>query len=245
MSESIYEFPLNERIRNYLRIEHLIARINVAAQHKEPNLQLVFFEHLFTLLDMLERIDVRTDIVKELDNQERNLVHWAQHPNIDNQALQQTLSQVIRTRDSLKAGKKPGTELKNDSFLQSIKQRFSIPGGTCSFDLPQLHFWLHQPTDKKQTLFTQWLSHIAPLKDGIDLLLSFLREAGVFTDATANNGFYQGDSEDKSELIRVKLADDSGVYPTLSGNKYRYALRFMDASGSVDRSIKFQLASCR
>jgi len=136
-----------------------------------------------------------------------------------------------------------------DSFLQTIRQRFSIPGGTCSFDLPHLHFWLNQPLAHRQTEMTQWLSHIDLLSDAISLLLSFLRQRCHFVAQTASNGFFQGDSEDKSELIRVRLPQNATVYPTLSGNKYRFALRFMQMNGehanTATGTIEFEMAACR
>jgi len=64
MSAATYEFPLNERMRNYLRIEHLMAQAKAAAEQEDSHAHLNFFSHLFTLLDLIERIDVRADVVK-------------------------------------------------------------------------------------------------------------------------------------------------------------------------------------
>jgi cell division protein ZapD len=249
MSIGIYEFPLNEKIRNYLRVEDLMASVKLTANSDNARFHIQFFEHLFTLLDLLERIDIRTEVVKELDVQERNLVHWSQHPNIDDTALKSTLQAVIRTRDSLKAGKKPGTELKSDAFLQSIRQRFAIPGATCSFDLPQLHYWLNLSKETRQQNINEWLSFVALIDDAISMLLTFLRQRGQFVAQSAVNGFFQGDAEDKSELVRIRVDSDTGAYPTLSGNKHRYALRFMKIedgnSVAVSDTIEFKMATCK
>lgn len=249
MSAVTYEFPLNERIRNYLRVEHLMVKIRAAAQEQDGRHRGSFFAHLFTLLDLIERIDIRADVVKELDTQERNLVHWSQHPNIDDEALSTALQQVIRIREGLKSAKKPGSELKVDVFLQSIRQRFSIPGGTCSFDLPQLHHWLNQPLAQRDQALNKWLSHLQLLEEAISTSLSFLRQRGQFNALTATNGFYQGDPDDKSDLIRVRVAENANTYPTLSGNKYRFALRFMTLKGeqpaSFDEDVTFEMATCR
>lgn len=250
MADTVYEFPLKEKVRNYLRIEQLMAQLKSGAAVSSPQLQLYFFDQLFTLLDLFERIDIRTDIIKDLDAHEKNLQHWAQHPNIDAGALQQTLDSIVSLRDQLKLGKKFGTDLKEDKFLASIRQRFAIPGGALSFDLPNLHFWLHQPVEARQDIMKQWLLTLVNVDETIALCLSFLRERGQFKPYTATNGFYQGVAEDKNELIRVRCAIDEGFYPTLSGNKYRFALRFMwlnpeaGQSASVDEDIRFALASC-
>ena len=86
--------------------------------------------------------------------------------------------------------------------------------------------------------------------DTIAVSLSFIRERGQFKTVTADNGFYQGAAEDKNELIRIKCRVDEGYYPTLSGNKYRYALRFLwfspaeGQNAAVESNIQFKLAAC-
>ena len=67
---------------------------------------------------------------------------------------------------------------------------------------------------------------------------------------TAVNGFYQGNADDKNELVRIRCDSTGGYYPTLSGNKFRYAIRFMwlspssEQSSSVERNVEFTLATC-
>jgi cell division protein ZapD len=88
MSQAIYEFPLNEKVRTYLRLEQLFKQL-VHANSATENWQFInFFSSLFTLLDLLERLDLRSDVLKDIEQHEKNLVIWSQHPNIDNEALQ-------------------------------------------------------------------------------------------------------------------------------------------------------------
>ncbi|QPG06299.1 cell division protein ZapD [Salinimonas marina] len=250
MSDTVYEFPLKEKVRNYLRIEQLIAQLKSGASAPSSQLQMYFFDQLFTLLDLFERIDIRTDIIKDLDAHEKNLMYWSQHPNIDSGALEQTMNSIVALRDKLKTCKKFGTELKDDKFLASIRQRFAIPGGACSFDLPNLHFWLAQPDDQRTASMNNWLATLSSVDKAISICLSFLRERGQFRPITATNGFYQGVAEDKNELIRVRCSTEGGYYPNLSGNKYRYALRFMwfeptaGANVSVEDDVSFSVAAC-
>lgn len=250
MSTAVYEFPLNEKVRNYLRIEQLLQQIRVSAEAQSSTANIHFFEDLFTLIDLLERLDVRTDILRDFDIQERNLVHWSQHPNINNEALQQTLQAILRMRDVLKKNKRIGTELKENTFINAIKQRFAIPGGSCSFDLPNLHFWANLPVQQQVEDKLKWLAHLNIIESAISLTLSFLRQRGSFQSVTANNGFFPGLADDKGELIRIRLDVDKGCYPTLSGNKYRYALRFMTfgqnevPSKPIDYNLDFEIASC-
>ena len=250
MSDAVFEFPLKEKVRNYLRVEQLLGQLKITAKAEQSSLQLVFFEQLFELLDLIERIDLRSDLTKDLEAHEKNLVYWSKHPKIDTTALEHALKTVLRLRQKIKTDGRFGNALKEDKLLSSIRQRFAIPGGACSFDLPNLHFWLHQPLERRLNEITQWLETLALLDDAITVSLSFIRERGQFKTTVAENGFFQGAAEDKNELIRVKCRVDEGYYPTLSGNKYRYALRFMlfstedSKSGSVEENVQFLLAAC-
>ncbi|NMH59201.1 cell division protein ZapD [Alteromonas ponticola] len=250
MTDSVFEFPLKEKVRNYLRIEQLLLQLKTGAKGENSALQMYFFDRLFTLLDLIERLDLRTDVLKDIEVHERNLVYWSQHPNIDNTALEQALQSILRLKERLKASKKFGNELKDDKFLNSIRQRFVIPGGACSFDLPNLHFWLAQPLQARQQSIRQWIDALKLIEESIAVSLSFLRERGHFTSHTAPQGFYQGAAEDKNEMIRVKCDVSAGYYPTLSGNKYRYAIRFMwfepsdQQASSVESEVTFSLAAC-
>jgi cell division protein ZapD len=250
MSEAIYEFPLNEKVRTYLRLEQLFKQLEQGKTAQQDWQYINFLGSLFTLLDLLERIDLRNDVLKDIELDEKILVIWSQHPNIDNDALQLALQQILRLRESLKSNKKIGAELKEDRFLASIRPRFAIPGGTCGFDLPNLHYWLQQPAANTQSAVINWLLELAPIQQAMEITLSFLRERGRFVDKVAEKGFYQGVAEDKNELIRVLSPTDDGYYPVLSGNKYRYAIRFtlftpnIQGGSGVEAAVAFKLGSC-
>ncbi|GGW94063.1 cell division protein ZapD [Alteromonas halophila] len=250
MTDAVLEFPLKEKVRNYLRVEQLLRLMRSSARSQDPQLQFVFFEQLFVLLDLVERLDLRTDILKDLDVHEKSLVYWSQHPKIDSDALDQALKHLLAVRADLKSSTRFGIDLKDDKFLSGIRQRFAIPGGACAFDLPNLHYWLNLPADKRQHDFAGWLNSLKLLEDAVSLNMSFIRERGSFSRKTAENGFYQGAAEDKNELIRIKYQGDNNIYPTFSGNKYRYAIRFMrfvsdgDQSSATDADTPFSMAVC-
>ncbi|GBL05634.1 cell division protein ZapD [Glaciecola sp. KUL10] len=250
MSVAIYEFPLSEKVRNYLRLEQLFAQLNSTIESDNKFQTLYFFDVLFTMLDLLERIDLRTDLIRDIDVHEKNLVHWSSHPNIDTQALNKALQQIHDIIAQLKTTKKLGSNLKEDKFLSSIRQRFSIPGGATSFDLPNLFCWINQALENRQAHITQWLSQLSLVQDSISLLLSFLREKGQFKTIVGENAFYQAMVDNKIDMVRVKYDTSSGFYPVLSGNKHRYGIKFMElhpsagSSGAVAQQVIFELASC-
>ncbi|HEX5792013.1 MAG TPA: cell division protein ZapD [Rheinheimera sp.] len=248
MTELIYEHPLNEKLRTYLRLEYLLAQLHGLSALDNEWQQQAFFNTLFDLIEVLDRNDIRPDLIKDCERCESALVAWAKHPSVAGDKLQPVLQQAVRLQsDLLRSGKFVGN-LKEDKFLAPLRQRFAIPGGTCYFDVPQLHYWLNLPLAQRRQTADSWYSELGLLQLAISFVLGFSREKGQFNDVSADNGFYQSNTE-QHELLRIRYPLDAGVYPTVSGNKYRYAIRFMqlcDESGrsNSEKNIRFQLACC-
>ncbi|MFT5161789.1 MAG: cell division protein ZapD [Alteromonadaceae bacterium] len=248
MNLVIYEHPLNEKLRTFMRVEHLFGQVNSCKSLSEKSQTMAFFESLFALVDVLDRHDIRSELSKELEHNEQKLVKWSQHPQICNDALQVTLKKVIQLQHTLSKMGRISNQLKEEPFLGSIRQRFAIPGGSCNFDLPQLHFWTHLPAKTQVSQVNDWLTLLAPIEEAIDIILSFVRERSTFSSVKALGGFYQ-DNAEKIELLRIQYTPAYGAYPTVSGNKYRYSIRFMQLNEDHDRTateqdILFSLARC-
>lgn len=248
MTELIYEHPLNEKIRTYLRVEYLFNQLNQLTALESEWQQQAFFNSLFDLIEVLDRNDVRPDLIKDIERCETALVAWSSHPSVSDDKLQTMLQQAVRLQSELlRSGKFVGN-LKEDKFLAPLRQRFSLPGGTCYFDVPQLQYWFSLPLAKRQNMAAVWFEQLALVQQAIRFTLSFTRERGHFSPFQADNGFYQSNTE-QFELLRIGYPLDAGVYPTVSGNKYRYAIRFMqlcDENGrsNSDKQIPFKLACC-
>lgn len=248
MTELIYEHPLNEKLRTYLRLEYLLAQLHGLLALDSEWQQQAFFNALFDLIEVLDRNDIRPDLIKDCERCESALVAWAKHPSVAGDKLQPVLQQAVQLQsDLLRSGKFVGN-LKEDKFLAPLRQRFAIPGGTCYFDVPQLHYWLNLPLAQRRQTADSWCTELGLLQQAVSFVLGFSREKGQFAEVSADNGFYQSNTE-QHELLRIRYPLDAGVYPTVSGNKYRYAIRFMqlcDESGrsNSEKNIRFQLACC-
>jgi len=248
MTAILYEHPLNERIRNYLKLEQLFVQAFDSLQYSLINSHSVFFNALFAILDTLERNDIRGDLIKDLEKLEQNLVIWSQNPEIDNAILDDNLKKTISLASSLKVACPQWTELKADKFLMALKQRFAIQGGSSTFDLPQLQFWLHQPSTQIEKECNYWLSRLAHISSALTLIMKFIRQRAAFREVSTESGFYQDNGEGLL-LLRIKIANTLSFYPTISGNRFRYSIRFMmpcnDAGRKyVKQALTFQLAQC-
>ena len=97
--------------------------------------------------------------------------------------------------------------------------------------MPQLHHWLATPAVTRHQQMQQWLSDITLLMNAISPVAAPVAQSGNFSDQVATNGFFQ-DTCRRAELIRIRLAGTQPCYPTLSGHKNRFALRFLPTTGS-------------
>lgn len=243
MIELIYEQPLNEKIRSYLRLEYLreqlLDNLNHDHQHR-------CFYPLFSLCELTERCDYRSDVIKDIDRQLQQLRIEPSASNGD-RLIKQQIDSLTIARDILNQPGRLGSHIKQDRFLSALKQRFGMPGACCNFDLPQLHFWLAKPFEERQQAYQEWMKPFTPLLDTVSQLLQITRSTADFHPQVAPAGFYQGNSEHALTLIRVQLTAEQGCYPTISGHKNRYAIHFVDFEQQkhTDKDITFQLSACR
>ncbi|MFA0698779.1 cell division protein ZapD, partial [Vibrio sp. 10N.222.49.C9] len=100
---------------------------------------------------------LKPELLKDLDKLKLTYSNWLNVPGVDQQRLQGLLSEIALVHKEVLGAQRFGTKLKEDSFLSSIRQRFNLPGGACCFDLPALHYWLHQPLEKRMADAQQWL----------------------------------------------------------------------------------------
>lgn len=244
----VYEHPLNEKVRTYLRVEYLFQQVQHQLALANESQQLGFFTSLFALIEVLDRNDIRPDLIKDVERCEGALVNWSRHPHISDALLSTMLQKSVRLQSDLLRGAKFANVLKDDKFLGPLRQRFFIPGGTCYFDLPQLQYWYTLDLSARQKQAQDWLAHLTLVEQAISFVLTFIRERGQFQPVTAENGFFQSNTE-QFELLRLRYPLHYGCYPTISGNKYRYAIRFMqlcDTQGraTTNQHIGFELACC-
>ncbi|HAD48921.1 MAG: cell division protein ZapD [Idiomarinaceae bacterium] len=244
-SSSVYEYPLQERFRTYLRLEHSFAELNNALALAE-HAPLAFFNTLFATQELIERNDIKTELAKDLELQRATMERWQNHPQIDQNALQGALQSITMASDNLQYIGRALRQLKDDRFLASIRSRLIQPGITGLFELPQLQRWLSQPLALQQQHWQHWHEAVQPLAAAIQLQLELTRQQGEFDTVVARNGFWQ-ESCDPLALLRIRMPPDSPYYPIVSGHRQRFTLRFMAIPTSTDadaanEDITFELA---
>ena len=223
----IYELPLNERMRTILRLEFLFNQTNYSLRGVNSWDSRHTISSLLEIINIISRIDLRNELSKELQHQKKTLEGLASIPDIDIKTLQQTIGRLNNHLYELNTGAIQ-TDIPNE-FLKTIAQRESIPGGTCDFDIPAYHYWLHQPEATRIQSLETWLNQFITYQNSIELITYNLRNSMVFKPKLAKEGFYQQSLDSKAafQLIRVAVPTDAPYYAELSGGKHRFSLRFM------------------
>jgi cell division protein ZapD len=249
----VFEQPLNERMRTFLRLDFLY---NQALHHNEmasPWGSRAAMASLIEILAITTRGDVRSDVLKELESHLATLNEFQARPGVDAQRLKTLVSNLLRLRsDLMSAGSAFLQPLRDSEFLNAIKLRSAIPGGTCEFDLPDYYFWLAQPDETRMRSFNQWLGLLRPMCDAIAELLWLTRQNGRTRQEVAVAGTFNitFERDNPLQLLRISLPASAGLYPEISGSHHRCSVRFLAWQGITARptqtanDVPFMLSCC-
>ena len=248
-----YEFPLNERMRVFMRLEQLFLQLDHFLLGTSIWDKRATVNTLVDILQVFGRHDLKAEMLKELKRHSNRLNRLSSHKGVDTTRLLNILSELNEASKKLYAtsGKIDLASMKSNLF-ETITQRNSIPGGTCSFDLPAYHYWLEQYKEIHNEDLQSWVSQFSPTRTAIDLILNFIRLSGVSTQETAKNGFYQAtlDQAQPFQMVIIKLLKTSPYFAEISGGKHRITTRFMSPAMGNARprqakaDIEFSLRHC-
>ncbi len=252
-NEICYEQPLNERMRTFLRYEQLNHRFVFFAKQENSSNSHAALLTLIEILSLVSRGDLKQELLKEIKRQIDTLVQLSSKPKLNTYKLTQILSKHKNTFDRLHTVRgQIGNHLKENDFINSIRQRAVIPGGTCDFDLPEYHHWLSLPFNERNKVLLEWIAPFEIVQESVSQALLLIRESTQYTDTRAPKGFYDQTLDPKSpnQLIRIVIAKNDNFFPECSAGKHRFSIRFLaqDHPNSTPKqtheNINFKLACC-
>ncbi len=248
----LYEYPFNERIRTYLRLEHLFRRLGQLVARDEALDHHYALATIFEIMDVGARADLKSDVLKDLEKQKHVLGGYRGNPAIAQGVLDAVIDEMDQCFTALNnLPGKAGQSLTENDWLMSIRSRVGIPGGTCEFDLPAYYAWQHEPGMARRADLERWSSKLAPLAKSIHLLLKLLRDSGAPQKVMANAGqFQQNLPQGRTfQLLRLALAPELKLIPEISGNRLMVSIRLMrqeadDRLHSSNDDSTFELTLC-
>lgn len=250
---TIYEQPLNERMRTFLRLDFLYQQAMYHEERADSWATRAAMGSLLEILAITARGDIRSEVLKELERQMAVMHEYQTRPGVDGGRLKAVLSNLARLRTELNsAGALFMQRLRDSEFLNAIKHRSAIPGGTCEFDLPDYRHWLDQPFESRTAAFDGWMTTIRPLCDAVTELLWLTRQAARPRAETAAGGVFTltFERENPCTLLRLTLPAQTPLFPEISGSHHRCSIRFMTFADvnvrptQTNEDVTFLLTTC-
>jgi len=248
-----YEFPLNERVRVFMRMENCFAQIvhfSASTNIWDSQASLLV---LLEVLNLMERHDIKNELGKELERNITLLNTWLDVPSVNDRKLQLTIEELNNCLQALQNISGRGAMiLREDDLLSTVKQRVSINAGINSFEIPSYYYWLNQTDEQRQQQLDEWLNNSIPIANAISLLLDLIRDSSEFTTETANGGFFQKtlSSPQICQMLRLEVPAENKCFPETSGNKHRISIRFLTYENTkqrplpVNTDVSFYISYC-
>jgi len=251
-NEIVYELPLNEKIRTFIRLESLFEEIEFYLQGNTVWDTRSAVNTFIAILNVFSRPEIKTDLMKEMDRINSNLSKFNAMHGVNTGRLKDVQESLGKMAKDLRAMEgQIGQNLKQNEFIMSIRQRDSIPGGALVMDLPTYGHWLGQDINSRSNDIRTWLQEFTLVKKAVYLILELIRGSATANDVVAKAGFYQHvlDPGTCNQILRVILPKNAAYFPEISGGRHRFTVRFLKPMGfdrpvQIEQEVSFKLICC-
>ena len=228
--KTYFEQPLTDSARICLRLEHLFHQYQESIQVESTLGQRVALKSILSLLDVIDRPDLKSKLAKTLSQQISQLNDMHNAPQVDQTELDKTLNyfnQLAQQLDQIHG--RIADNLRNNEFLNNVRLQMGNPGGATGQTSPALARWLALSNDQQTKMLNHWLTEFSLLEKISAALLKLIRANSKPTTIDIQDGFYSQalDSQISYQLIRVAIPSAENLYPEISVGKHRLAIRFV------------------
>ncbi len=235
---AVFEHPLNEKIRLFMRLSYLMKRFNYHLEDPSPENCQAAVVILLELYNLSSRLDVKNAALHVLDFQTQAVRQAKGVQGVDEMRATRILAKLEEKSKQLYSSRgQLGQHLKTHHFLNILRQRASIAGGINSLDVPLFNHWLNKTSDKRVEDLQGWAKPYRIAFEAIELLMELIYQGGEKQEVVAEGGFYQSSlSPDRDyQVLSIELPNNSNVYPEISAGKQRFSVRFVDAMDLEER----------
>jgi cell division protein ZapD len=249
----LYEYPFNERVRTYLRLEHLFERLGQLLARDAPIDHHFAFVTLFEIIEVAARSELKSDVLKDLEKHKQHMIAFRGNQSIAQDVLEGVISQIEAAFSAVNTQTgKTGSALNENEWITSVRSRIAIPAGTCEFDLPAYFHWQHNAPAQRREDLMRWASSLWPMAKSIQLLLKMLRDTGSAQKVMATGGQYQQTLPQGRtfQLLRLRIDPQLSLVPEISGNRLIVSVRLLKPSSddklpvSTQEDAAFELTLC-
>ena len=230
-----YEFPLNERIRKFLRIEEIFKKMDAQMSIKKEFSEFSCFNTFFDIMATASRADLKVELIQEIEKQRLKLKSKTKtKKNI------KTTTDLNRIRIKLEKIKVvTGFNFGGDKFLHELKTRSNSPYGIVTTDFPEFQFWLQRTSfAERKAYFKNKVSDFASIRVAITYLMELLRSNVEINLMETETGTiqYKLDPLLRNDLVVIILPSSSKCFPSISSNNFAVNVHF--SSGLSDAILK-------
>lgn len=223
----VYEFPLSEGVRRLLRAEMLFKQSKAHVEYDNPYSTISALSALVDLVEIISKNNLKIEMIKQLEKlQFKDQISDSQRIEIK-ELTQNLVFGSVKTFD----------EVKENIFLNVIRQRLKVMGGIASFDLPNLHHWLRFSHELRSEHIERWFSLFEPTERALTYLLTLLRILKDEEVCQFKQGLFYKTVKWDAELVRIDVKD-AFIYPEFSGNKQQLSIRLMEQSSPFDPVVQ-------
>ncbi len=219
---AIYEEPVDERIRKFLKLENYFLKIKY---HKELDTSHDSFAALYNLImvyKILSRVEVKSELIREIDFQKQKYNEYIKIDSSDKIKLNSIMEkQNVILNDLYNLKSNYLTELNNDEFFQFCTKHYESLN-------TEMDYWLTRDYAIRLNQINLWLEIIKPIESSVYFCLDILRKSSLTNEICADNGFHliKLNPEKKIRLLRVTMQSDNYYFPHISLGPQRATISF-------------------
>ena len=220
---AIYEEPVDERIRKFLKLENYFLKLNY---HKELDTTYDSYVALYNLImiyNTLTRVEVKSELIREIDFHRQRYSEYIKIDSSDKIKLNSIMEkQNVILNDLYNLKSNYLKELNNDEFFQFCVKHYESLN-------TEIDYWLTRDHAIRLNQIDLWLELIKPIESSVYFCLDILRRSSETKEVCANNGFYlvKLNQEKKVRLLRITMQSDNYFFPRISLGPQRATISFM------------------
>ncbi|WP_144393684.1 cell division protein ZapD [Pleionea sediminis] len=246
-----FEFPLSQNYRQLLRLENTFShferliRLNTEASNEASLLCIV------NLLEYLSRIDMKTELIRELEAQTHQYEKLKSNPAVDVTKLENFLEQLAKLHQwAINYRGRLGDDLRQQPLIKNILTKQSLHTGVSSCDSPELSRFCRLSADKAKSYIEEWYHSFEGLKTSVSVILRLTRELSSFETGSAPMGDFLIEKPNPGNtLLRIRLSKHDTVFPEVSAGKHRISIHFYYLDDKLTKlkcrkAVNFKYATC-
>jgi cell division protein ZapD len=220
---AIYEEPVDERIRKFLKLENYFLKLEYHKELDTPYDTYVSLYNLIEIYNTLSRVEVKSDLIREIDFHKQRYMEYIKIDRSDKIKLNSIMEKqnvILNNLYNLQSSYLD--KLNNDEFFQFCVKHYESLS-------TELDYWLTRDHSIRLNQINLWLEIIKPIENSIYFCLDILRRSSETKEVCANNGFYlvKLNQEKKVRLLRITMQSDNYFFPRISLGPQRATISFM------------------